>query len=175
MKLGQALAIFLAAFSCFAYPQLTPRNFVVELTASADERPAIVLNWTSPLPAKEFRVSKRNMGEQVWPNPAALAGDAVKFEDLNVEKGKLYEYKVERIAENHVARGYICSGLDIPLTEDRGRIILVTEKTCSEKLKFEIDRLVLDMVGDGWEVTRQDVSRESSVADVKKAIVCEYR
>src|SRR6185369_6559678 len=70
--------------------------------------------------------------------------------------------------------GYIYSGINAPLTESRGKLILVVDNTFSASISNELARLQQDLTGDGWQVNRLDVSRTQSVATTKSQIAGIY-
>jgi len=94
--------------------------------------------------------------------------------DNNVVEGQSYEYQIHKIASTYQGYGYICAGINTPLVEDRGKVILVVDSTYAADLSSELTRLQQDLVGDGWQVVRQDVSRYDSVQAVKAFIQSQY-
>ena len=55
--------------------------------------------------------------------------------------------------------GYIYAGIQAPLVEYRGKVVLVVDNTFTSSLALELARLQQDLVGDGWTVLRHDVPR----------------
>jgi hypothetical protein len=94
--------------------------------------------------------------------------------DTHVRAGRAYEYQVEKLAPWHTGYGYICSGIEVPMTENRGKLVLVVDNTYAEELTTELARLEQDLAGDGWRVSRFDVERTDSVMNVKRRIKAEY-
>src|SRR5262249_58933704 len=92
------------------------------------------------------------------------------YADSAVTVGTVYEYRVSTGS----AEGYLFSGIEAPLTESRGRVILVVDSTYAAPLTAELARLRQDLVGDGWTVIRRDVSRTDAVPNVKTVILREY-
>ena len=70
--------------------------------------------------------------------------------------------------------GYVYSGIQMPLVENRGTVILLVDETQASALTMELARLQQDLVGDGWAVIRHDVMRTDSVASVKALILADY-
>jgi len=104
-----------------------------------------------------------------------LPGSCTRFSDTNVNVGTPYEYQVIKLCSKYTGYGYIYSGINLPLTEDRGRLLLVVDKTVAKPLEHELARLQQDLVGDGWQVTRIEVGRHDSVVYVKGLIKAQYR
>ncbi len=45
------------------------------------------------------------------------------------------------------------AGIDLPLIENRGHVILVVASDAATNMAEELDQLRMDMIGDGWEVS----------------------
>ncbi len=69
--------------------------------------------------------------------------------------------------------GHILVGIRRPEVEDRGTVLLLVEQSLAIPLSPELERLRLDLIGDGYRVRRQDVSPIDAVPDVKERIVTE--
>ena len=46
----------------------------------------------------------------------------------------------------------ICAGINVPLTEERGKLLLIVDKTYALNLASELALLQQDLSGDGWTV-----------------------
>lgn len=86
--------------------------------------------------------------------------------DGPVEQGKLYEYAVKTDS----AIDYFYAGNEVPLTDRRGTVVLIVEDNKAQPLAKEIRRLMLDFVGDGWQVVRHDVATNQTPVEVKRLI-----
>jgi hypothetical protein len=92
----------------------------------------------------------------VWTQLVTLDGTASSFADTNVADGSAYEYRVAKTSSLGIAPfGYILTGIDAPLVENRGKIILIVDGAHASELATELGRLQQDMVGDGWTVLRR--------------------
>ncbi|MCC5790854.1 MAG: hypothetical protein JJT75_14590 [Opitutales bacterium] len=135
------------------------RDRAVELHAvTQDSPPQITLHWnTSPFTVDGQYVYRRLVGEESWVyqgnDPAPTA---TQWTDSNVDAGVRYEYKVYRQYDDsestYHARGYALVGIDAPLVDQRGTVILLIDETQSAALAVEIDRFSRDLAGDGWTV-----------------------
>ena len=156
---------------------LQSQKYAVRVSAEVQkDPPQITLQWPKA-DCLSHVVYRRLFGSKRWSaTPAAvLKGDAVSFVDKKVKIGEQYEYRVDRFASGFVGRSYICSGIDLPLTEDRGAVLLLVESGIAPALKKELHQLKLDLTGDGWRVIRREVSRDDSVEKVCKGIRETYR
>lgn len=159
-----------------ARAQVTPRNGAVELTAAIQTAPAQVqVVWPADSNATGYTVSKKLPTATGWTALATLAGAATSYTDGNVTLGGVYEYRVTKTSTLGInAFGYVLAGIDAPLVESRGKLILLVDNTQAAPLAAELTRLQQDLAGDGWTVIRKDVSRAATVPSVKSLIKTEY-
>lgn len=154
----------------------TPADCAVQLTASVQSSPAqIILSWPSSSTTNQYTVFRKLKSALSWgAATATLSGSANSFTDNSVTTGVSYEYKVTRSGTGYTGYGFINSGINIPATEFRGRLILLVDSFFSNSLSAEIIRLVEDLEGDGWIVSRHDITRTGSIAHVKSVVVNSY-
>jgi hypothetical protein len=158
-----------------------------ELTAQVQASPALItLNWPSVNGATNYVIYRTTTiggyagGGGSWGTPiATLDASATSFADDTVSAGTEYEYNVwvGGLTGTNLAfadNAYIYCGIQVPLVENRGKIVLLVDSAFSFDLAFELDRLQRDLAGDGWTVLRHDVSRDSAPPDVKAVIQSEY-
>jgi hypothetical protein len=157
------------------------QDVCVELTATVQNSPpAITLMWpannsnTTVVAIGVYR--KFKAGTNFSSLIATLSPTATSFTDNNVLPGYHYEYKVARmnVGNYALAVGYINSGIEIPVVDNRGNLILMVDSTFNISLAAELQRLTDDLEGDGWNVIRHDVLRTGSPTHVKSIIVNDY-
>ncbi|NQT93076.1 MAG: hypothetical protein HQ559_09960 [Lentisphaerae bacterium] len=102
----------------------------------------------------------RRVPGQPWEKVAA---------DAPRSKGQLYEYAVLGPGATP-ATDYFHAGDDVALADRRGTVVLIVEESKAEPLAKEIRRLLLDFVGDGWQVIRHDVATSQTPVEVKRLI-----
>ncbi|HLA83323.1 MAG TPA: dockerin type I domain-containing protein [Thermoguttaceae bacterium] len=136
---------------------------VVELSATvvnAFDNSHIRLSW--PIRYGEegsaFTIKRRKLGNaSLWDNVPILAtveADHWIDNSSDFEIGTMYEYQVISDRLNH---GQITAGVEIPLEDDRGEIILLVDNRFTEDLASGLAKLEADLVGDGWHVLRHDL------------------
>ncbi|OGX44769.1 MAG: hypothetical protein A3G38_02935 [Omnitrophica WOR_2 bacterium RIFCSPLOWO2_12_FULL_51_8] len=163
-------------------PQIIPpvtdsTNQSMLLSASViTDPPRIALYWPAEADVQQFEISRKLRDETVWTNVAIVAGATTSYIDSNVEIGKAYEYRIQEVTTGNFVResGYIYAGIDMPLVESRGKVILLVDQTQAAPLAAELTRLGQDLAGDGWIVLRHDVSRTDSVINIKSIIKADY-
>ena len=155
----------------------TTVEYSVQVSANVKASPAqITLSWPqdSISTPKNYVVYRRATGASSWGTGATLPGSATTYVDKNVSTGVPYEYQIVKQAPNYNGYGYIYSGINVPLTENRGTLLLVVDNTYAAQLTDELTRLQQDLVGDGWTVSRLNVNRTDSPVHVKDLIKAEY-
>jgi len=70
--------------------------------------------------------------------------------------------------------GYIWAGISVPEVDQKGTIILLVDNNYVQSLNPEIKQLELDMIGDGWQIIRHNISRTQSVVSVRNIIINDY-
>src|SRR6185295_10099117 len=109
-----------------------------------------------------------------WGGGTALAGTATSYADTSAVAGLAYEYQVVKNAGSYTGYGYIQAGINVPLVESRGKVVLIVDNTYASGLAAELTRLQQDLAGDGWTVLRHDVARNDAVVNVKNLIKADY-
>ncbi|MBC8096047.1 MAG: fibronectin type III domain-containing protein [Akkermansiaceae bacterium] len=141
-----------------------------------DSPPRITLSWPQDVnetPAS-YTVYRKLKTAAAWGTGVTLPGSALSYVDSNVQTGGAYEYQIHKVTSAYHGYGYIYAGLNAPLTERRGKLLLLVDDTVAGTLSAEIARLEQDMVGDGWEVLRFNISRQASPPTVKAVIKSAY-
>lgn len=156
-----------------------PKDYSVLLEATATTAPASIrVSWVADPQASAYVVSRKSPTATAWTSLASLAGSVTSYTDSTAQVGQTYEYQVQRTASGvggqYVGVGFLQGGIDLPLVESRGKIVLVVDGTFAADLVGELNRLTLDLVGDGWQVIRHDVARTATSASVKNLIKTDY-
>ena len=171
--LGMAVSLL----APFAGRAALTAEYSVQVSANVKASPAqITLSWPqdSISTPKDYVVYRRAPGASNWGTGTVLPGSTTTYVDKNVATGVPYEYQIVKQTSGYTGYGYIYSGINVPLTENRGTLLLVVDNTYAKQLAGELTRLQQDLVGDGWTVSRLDVNRADSPAHVKSLIKARY-
>jgi len=176
--LRRAALVLVAASALCLYAQ-SPSDYSVRLTAAVQPTaPRITLSWPADPQATSYTIRRKLRDATSWGGTTSLGGSATGYSDFTAAVATGYEYRVTKTAptgsSNYTAYGYIYAGVNLPLVESRGKIILLVDDTCAVGLAAELARLQYDLVGDGWTVLRHDVARTSSVPGIKSLIIADY-
>lgn len=103
----------------------------------------------------------------VYSNASSPTAEAA-FVDTNITSGIHYEYALAQLMTNWMCDGvtngpawsyqYISTGTDVPLRDNRGKLILLVESGVAGSLTSELATLTNDFIGDGYKVFRHDVA-----------------
>jgi hypothetical protein len=178
IKGGRFLA-FLSAISTLlfglddSYGAEATWEFCVQVSVSVSvSPPRIILSWpqdTDTFP-NQYIVYRKSRNATSWGTGATLPGSATSFTDPYVAVGETYEYQIHKITANYNGYGYIYTGIQAPPVDYRGKLILVVDQSIAGAISAEIVVLIQDLIGDGWEVIRRDVSRTETVRNVRSLI-----
>ncbi|MDB6124432.1 MAG: hypothetical protein JWQ71_3425, partial [Pedosphaera sp.] len=151
------------------------------ISAAVQKSPAqITLSWDAvPWGAGNYTVYRAPVvggatgGTGSWTQLAANV-TANSFVDANVVVGTEYEYRVNRSGSQFDGDAYIDTGIELPLIDSRGKLVLILDNTYTTSLSAELTQLQADLAGDGWTVIRHDVARGSTPASVRSVIQADY-
>jgi Bacterial Ig domain len=177
-RAGLFLGFILFACAILAAP-LHAAQFGI--SATVQKSPAqITLSWdATPWGAANYTVYRSTTiggssnGAGTWTQIASgLTGTS--FVDTNVQVGTEYEYRVNRSGSQFNGDAYLDTGIEMPLVDSRGKLILIVDNTYTTSLSSDIAQLQSDLAGDGWTVIRHDVSRTDTPASVRSLIQSDY-
>lgn len=174
--------IISAVCGCFGFTAVpiakadTTWNYAVQISATAQASPPqITLKWPQDdYGATNYTVYRKAKQATSWGAGTVLSGTTTNYTDTTVVVGTAYEYRIVKVATGYTGYGYIFSGIQAPLVEDRGKLILIVENRHAAALATELTRLQSDLTGDGWTVIRHDVSTNASPASVRNLIIADY-
>jgi hypothetical protein len=171
---------FLFCFFCtfISLKAQVSKDYAVQLQTQLSISPAsITLKWLPNDSASQYKIYRKSKNTFEWGTPiATLPGTATEYTDASVVAAKGYEYYVRRAypAGLSFAHGYIYAGINLPVTETRGKLLLLVDENYEQPLAKEITQLQLDLITDGWMVETKTVSRTAAVTQVKALIKSEY-
>ena len=152
--------------------------YTVQISATVQvSPPRIMLGWEpDEYGANSYTVYRKAKNATSWGVPiATLSGSTTNLTDSNVVADSSYEYRIVKAASlGYTGYGYIYAGINAPLTEGRGKLLLIVATNATTSLSNEMARLQSDLTGDGWQVLRHDVSSNGSPASVRTLITNDY-
>jgi len=181
MRLLHKVLLILASI-CFAgsydlSAQTYGHDRSVRMWVEVQPSPArITLKWLTHSNTTGFQIWRKLKGETSWGGSlASLGSSALEWSDNNVQVGISYEYKIQRTTANlGNGFGYVNSGIQVPMVEERGTMVLVVDNSFTSSLTTQLAQLQTDLEGEGWKVVRHNVSPTASVTSVKALIIGTY-
>ncbi len=142
----------------------------IQLTTAVQKLPPrITFTWSAITGATNFYVYRKAKTATSWGSPKTLGASAVKYVDSTVSVGVDYEYRFLKTG-GVAANTYVYAGIELPVVESRGKLILLVDSTFSVPMAADIRQLETDLTGDGWTVITRNIGRTRPVKYVKKII-----
>jgi hypothetical protein len=153
------------------------RDYAVEIQAVLSENPPqIILKWPAVSDSTSYKISRKRLNDSSWTEMGTISGDQNSVTDGSVSVGSAFEYQIIRnTSAGYTGYGYIYAGLKVPVTEKRGTIILLVEKSIAAALPQEISRWMQDAIGDGWFVIRHEVTQDQKPEAIQQLIRADYK
>lgn len=152
-------------------------DIVVPVTVTTSSNPPVInLSFPATTNAVSTLIGRKFINQGSW-NFIVQPANSTGFADSSVLSGIGYEYIV--IKQTSVAPttrvGLVYAGIEVPAPTYRGKMILLVDDQLSIPLTMELNRLVDDLRGDGWQVIRRDVNvATSSVKSIKAVLTAIY-
>ncbi|HZR16582.1 MAG TPA: fibronectin type III domain-containing protein [Verrucomicrobiae bacterium] len=178
----KAVSVGIGFILCVAVPQWVfgvemTWEYSVQVSATVQASPpGITLHWPQDqymLPSS-YTVYRKAPSDSSWGTGTTLPGTATSYTDAQINVGTPYEYQIVKATSQYTGYGYLYSGVNVAMTDSRGKLLLVVDNTYAAALTNELGQLQQDLVGDGWAVIRVDVGRNDSVVSVKDKIKAQY-
>ena len=156
--------------------QTSSQRAAVALSATVQKNPALItLSWTALPSTTSITIYRKLKTATSWGSAfATVAASSMQYQDNTALVGTAYEYRVVRIAGGTTGQGYVCTGIEVPLSDYKGKIILLVDNTFTSSLAAELTQLQNDLRADGWAVLRSDVSRTAAVSSVRSTVIAHY-
>ncbi len=157
------------------YSSIGDKSLVASVEATVQvSPPEITLQIHNP---STYNIFRKALGAPNWGSIVhTTAPTDTTWTDTNVVAGTIYEYRVSYNVENLsdylevVPTGYLTIGIRVDRsTAYQGRVILCIDRSITNSLAYEIDRLRKDLAGDGWHTETLFVEHSDSLVDGQQA------
>lgn len=168
--------LLICLVSSAAFAQKYDSLYTVQLTTTATSVPtSIQLDWLPHNETLEYYIYRKPIQEDDWGEPlVALDKSATSWIDMNIEIGKLYNYKVERLTNIRTGTGYIVSGIRVPARLKTEGVIVVLDTTAIKSNNSYFQQYLFDLENDGWHYHLIKVDRAETPPEVKAKIQAIY-
>lgn len=169
---------FIALLSIKTYFAQVPKDITVQVkTTVYTSQPKIRFDFSGVTNADSIKIYKKQKSAQTWNLLNTIPATTTFFVDTPYVLGSDTEYRIYKDSVSGSVDGntYVYTGVEMPLVEYRGKMILIVDSTFVNSLSSEIKTLEKDLIGDGWQIATKYVSRTASVKSVKDTIFNYYR
>src|SRR5690242_6106509 len=107
-------------------------EYSVQVSANVQTSPAqITLSWPqdTTITPNSYIVYRKPVDGTSWGAGTTLPGNTTTFVDNNVSLGSAYEYQIVKSTSQYNGYGYIYAGINAPLAESRGKLVLMVDST----------------------------------------------
>jgi hypothetical protein len=158
----------------FDLPSGGMQNYTLQLNVTVNSGdPSITIEWPLESGVTSYTIYRKATTDINWGSSiASVLYGSRRFVDTNISLGTKYEYKVvKNITGGTFAYGYLYSGIEVPLVDDRGKVILVVDDATVAAMTDEVNQLVLDLSGDGWTVIYEEVDDSTATVSSVKTLI----
>ena len=131
---------FIVIAACFRAQAIEPTwEYAVQVSATVDSAsPRITLSWPQDVVSQvsSYTVYRKALGDSSWGSGVNLPGSATSYVDNNVAAGAAYDTKSLRSPRSYNGYGYIYAGINAPLVENRGKLVLVVDNTVRQPFEL---------------------------------------
>ncbi|HUS37470.1 MAG TPA: hypothetical protein VM680_19135 [Verrucomicrobiae bacterium] len=148
----------------------------VEASVQIQESPAAIrMVWANPeRPAARYKISRRT-GNDGWSEVATVGGSETGWTDSNVAASQRYEYRIiKETNDGYLGHAYLAAGIRASMLEDTGKVLLLVRDNIAGAIGGELEQFRKDLIAEGWEVLRQDISGGATPPQVRAAIQAVY-
>jgi Bacterial Ig-like domain (group 3)/Chitobiase/beta-hexosaminidase C-terminal domain/Calx-beta domain len=162
----------LAALLPLLFAPVRARAQEINVSAVSTNPAQITLQWDSVQTYGGLvnrNLYRRAKGDTAWGSPiwsitSASASTPLSYSDTSVVAGAAYEYCIQTYLTSGNSQdgiGTVSGGINVPVVDNRGKILLLVDASQSVSLSNELVQLQQDLTGDGWSVLRADLPRST--------------
>ena len=151
-------------------------NTTVRIEAEVDaDQPKISLSWVEDPNVTQYQIYRKSVEEISWGVRIAEGdGSMTSYEDIDIQKGERYEYRVLKSGSGFTGYGYITAGIEVGPKHDNGSILVLVEEEAKDSITANLNRYTNILRSECWNVMLEYVSRDSSVAFTKSIVQTAY-
>lgn len=187
MRKSIAISLLLTGGALSSLFADSPWNHAVQISVTVDASvPSLTLHWPQDTNdhgdgyTPVYWVYRKAVNDTSWGTGTLVSPQgATSHRDDDVTTGTAYDYRVVKhynhYGQDYWGYGYVRAGINRPLVDDRGTVLLVVDNLISGELGAELATLQSDLVGDGWKVVLiDDFNSASPAASLRSRIQAEY-
>ena len=145
------IALCLFAMEIPAISQDYGKQCTIQMETQVSSSPVqIVLSWPLRADIKNYSLQRKAPGTSTV--TVALGATSTGYTDAAAAVGIAYDYKLigyPLVTADPTSYGYVAAGIELPLVESRGRVLLVVASNIATPAAAKINRLVSDLASEG--------------------------
>jgi hypothetical protein len=157
--------------SAFGVDYGSQKSVPMEAVLMGEPVAELELRWAARADVSSYSLTRVNPdgGQEA---AVALGANADRYLESGLAVGGVYEWRlVASLTAGGMAYGVLRGGIDVALVEDRGRALVCVADAAAAALGTELERLRLDLLGDGWRPELLIVDAAVDVPGLKATIV----
>ena len=132
-------------------------SVLLDVTVDASA-PSITIHFDFADDALSYNVYRKEQGETSWGTSLTTITSGNSYTDANVKKDVIYEYFIQKNGDTGFkGSGYVTTGIDVAAMHERGALLILVDSALHSEITTELDVLMSDMAGDGYEVMHYEV------------------
>src|ERR1051325_344284 len=131
--------LLICAFRAFA--EDATWIYTVQISATVQTSPPqITLQWEAndPYGVQSWSIYRKAKDATSWNFLTTLGASTTNWTDASVSVGATYEYQIIKAATTHTGYGYVYTGINAPLIENRGTCLLIVATNSTIGLDNEL-------------------------------------
>ena len=176
MRIARAFVLLLSVATAFQTFAEQTSDYAVQVSATISvSPPSITLSWpAATVTPSQYRIFRKAKTDGSFGSPiATLGGSSTSYTDSNVSTSAPAT-NIRSTPTAATVLVYIYAGIQVPMIDSRGKIILLVDNTQGPSMASQLSQLEQDWVGDGWTVIRHDVGRGDVAPNIKSLITADY-
>ena len=165
------LSLIFLLFALNIYAQRSASDFAVQLSVEEinSDPYQIQLNWQHDSLAYYYTIFRKSVNDSAFVSIAEPDENIDSYVDINVTKGNLYEYKVEKYGRwfhtdkrrDTIYRGYgyILAGHEVKVKRTHQHILVVVDDLIYPQIQAELEVYRKDLIAEGWKLSMIDFPR----------------
>lgn len=151
-------------FGHMLFPAFDEYGVLAAISARIADDSGIELEWKGSPSTRGAGATgyRRRPGTLEWEGPLFTNSVAWSYLDRDPEPGDYYEYFVDAGGNAHHNDRFISAAVRGGPVHFRGRVLLLVDQTLIGDLGDSLEQLEMDLVGDGWNVSRLAGPRHTS-------------
>ena len=148
----------------------------IRMTALPSEQPLqLKIQWEDDPGINSYELYKKTRQDTSWGEPIFLAKEQdTSYIDLDIEEGKLYEYRLIKHTADTIGYAYLFAGVNYQAPINKGNLLLLIDSAAINIVADNLHSYKQLLISEGWLPSIASISTNASVKEVKSIIIANY-